>query len=86
MAHRLGVWTAVIGIFLYVLNIGSWVGAAEEKFKDAETVEQKQAQILLEQTEIKTKQVAIEKQLDKIEQQMKEDKKEILEAIKELEE
>lgn len=75
----------MIALAVYVLNIGQWVGAADEKFKDAETVEQKQEEILQTQTTIKTKQEAIVKQLDDIEDQMKEDKREILEAIKELE-
>lgn len=75
----------MVGLFIYVMNIGQWVGAADEKFKDAETVEQKQEQILETQTTMKTKQEAIVDKLDEIEEQMKEDKKEILEAIRELE-
>lgn len=85
LAHRIGVWAGMVGLFIYVMNIGQWVGAADEKFKDAETVEQKQEQILETQTTMKTKQEAIVDKLDEIEEQMKEDKKEILEAIRELE-
>lgn len=85
IAHRVGVWAGMAGLFIYVMNIGQWVGAADEKFKDAETVEQKQETILEQQVTIKTKQEAIVKQLDEIEKQMKEDKKEILSAIRELE-
>ena len=31
IAHRVGIWVAVAGLWLYMLNIGSWVGAADEK-------------------------------------------------------
>lgn len=86
LAHRVGIWGGMIALAIYVLNIGQWVGAADEKFKDAETVETKQEEILEQQTTMRTKQEAIVKQLDEMKQQMKEDKQEILAAIKELEE
>jgi uncharacterized membrane protein (DUF106 family) len=85
LAHRIGIWGFAVAMGLYLLNIGQWVGAADEKLRDAETVEEKQQTIIETQTTIKTKQEAIVKQLDEIEEQMKEDKKEILAAIRDLE-
>jgi len=38
--NRIAVWVAIIPLGLYVLNMGQWVGAAEEKFEDAEAVEE----------------------------------------------
>ena len=83
LANRIGTWTAIIGLAAYVFWMCTWVGAADEKFKDAETVESKQTAILLQQATIATKQQHIETKLIKIEEQMKEDKEDILDAIKE---
>lgn len=81
IANRVGLWVAVVGMGVYVMNIGAWVGAADEKFADAQTVEEKQDAMLLQQNTMATKQEVIEEQLDKMEEQMDEDKKEILAAI-----
>lgn len=48
LAHRIGIWISVIVIAGYVLSIGTFIGAAEEKFKDAETVETTQKALLLQ--------------------------------------
>jgi hypothetical protein len=40
VTHRIATWAAIIPMGLYVMNMGQWVGAADEKFEDAETVEQ----------------------------------------------
>lgn len=45
IAHRLGIWVTVVGLALYVLNMGIWVGAADEKFKSAATVEERQEEL-----------------------------------------
>lgn len=84
LAHRIGIWGGMIGLGLYVLNIGAWVGAADEKFNDAETVETQQRAILLQQATIVTEQKNLKEKLDEIEEQAKEDKREILDAIKEV--
>lgn len=83
IANRVGLWAAVIGIGMYVMNIGQWVGAADEKFNDAETVETTQRAILLQQATIATEQKNMKETLDDIEEQAEKDKKEILAAIKE---
>ena len=56
IVNRITQWLAIIGIAAYVFYIGSWVGAADEKFKDAETVEQVQDTIKTEVTVIRTEQ------------------------------
>lgn len=48
IAHRIGIWISVLVIAGYVLNIGTFIGAAEERFKDAETVEEKQDVLILQ--------------------------------------
>jgi len=77
IAHRIGIWGAVLTIGFKVFAMGSWVGAADEKFKDAATVEETQKDLLLQVNTIATKQEAMEKTLE-------DNKREILDAIKEL--
>jgi len=45
LANRLGVWVAMAALFVYVLNIGQWVGAADNKLEKAEEVEKTQQSI-----------------------------------------
>lgn len=82
IAHRIGIWMGMIGLALYVLNIGQWVGAADEKFKDAQTVEEKQDQLILDVNTIQVTQavqtIAIEANAKAIEAS----RREILDAIK----
>ena len=83
MAHRLGIWTGLLALAVYVINIGAWVGAADEKFVDAETVEQKQEEMIVRQTVIATKQDSIEKAVEENKKAIETSRKEILDAIKE---
>ena len=64
--NRVMQWLALAGLLVYVLNIGSWVGAADEKFKDAATVEQKQEQIKTDVTIILTEQLHMKEDLNDI--------------------
>jgi len=83
LAHRIGIWVAMLGVVVYVLNIGAWVGAADEKFSDAETVEEKQEEMLVQQTTMAVKQEAIEKAVEDNKDAIEESRKEILAAIRE---
>lgn len=40
LANRVATWAAIIPMGLYVMNMGQWVGAADEKFENAEQVEE----------------------------------------------
>lgn len=81
IAHRLGIWISVIVLGGYVLNLGQWVGAADEKFSDAETVEATQQVLLIQVNTIATIQgtqtTAIRDNKDAIETS----RREILDAI-----
>ena len=83
IANRVGLWVGLIAIGVYVLNIGAWVGAADEKFVDAETVEEKQEEMIVQQTVIATKQIAIEKAIEQNAVAIEASNQEILAAIKE---
>lgn len=61
IAHRIGIWVAMVGLAVYVLNIGQWVGAADEKFKSAQTVEEKQDKLILDVNTIQVTQGAIQR-------------------------
>lgn len=78
LAHRIGVWAGMIGLMVYVMNIGTWVGAADEKFKDAESVEQTQQQI-------KERLARLEEQVEDNDERSADRDKLILEAISRLE-
>lgn len=45
LANRIGTWASLVALGMYVMYIGQWVGAADEKFKDHDTVEETQQQI-----------------------------------------
>ena len=81
--HRVGIWTFGIGILIYALNIGQWVGAADEKFKDAETVEEKQDALILQVNTIATLQTAQTVAITDNKAAIETSRREILEAIKE---
>lgn len=83
IAHRIGIWVAMAALGVYVLNIGQWVGAADEKFKDAQTVEQKQETIMLQQNTMVTEQKHMNKSIEENAKAIEESKREILAAIKE---
>jgi hypothetical protein len=77
IANRIGTWVALAAMGAYVMNIGAWVGAADEKFSDAEKVEE-------QVDDIKDRLTKIETVVTAQTETMKENKKDILEAIKEL--
>lgn len=83
-AHRVGIWVSVIGMGLYVFNMGQWVGAADEKFEDAATVETTQRTLLLQVNTIATKQEAQDKAIAENKKAIEDSKKEILKAIEDL--
>ena len=76
--ERAGSWATLVGMGLYVLYIGQWVGAADEKFKDAETVEQTQQQV-------KERLTRLEEQVEDLAENSEERDELILDAIKRLE-
>jgi hypothetical protein len=77
MANRVSLWVAIVALGIYVMNMGQWVGAADEKLKDAEAVEE-------QVDDIKDRLTALETTVDTAVDTMKENKKDILDAIKEL--
>ena len=83
IVHRVGIWGFAISIGIYMLNIGQWVGAADEKFKDAQTVEEKQDALIIPVNTVAILQgvqiIAIQANKEAIETS----RREILEAIKE---
>lgn len=66
IVNRVLQWGALAGVFVYVLNIGQWVGAADEKFKDAETVEQRQEDIRTDVNTIANEQSHIQQDISDI--------------------
>ncbi len=83
IAHRIGIWISVIVIAGYVLNIGTFIGAAEEKFKDAETVEATQKILLLQVNTIATVQGVQTKAIEDNKDAIEDSRREILKAIRE---
>ena len=58
IVHRIGIWAVVLGMAIKLFTMGAWVGAAEEKFKDAATVEETQKALLLQVNTVATRQEA----------------------------
>jgi len=83
ITHRIGIWGGMIAMFIYVLNIGQWVGAADEKFKDAETVEEKQDALILQVNTVAVLQATQTTAIEANKTAIETSRKEILEAIKE---
>ncbi len=82
IAHRIGIWISVIVIAGYVLNIGTFIGAAEEKFKDAQTVEEKQDVLILQVNTIATVQGVQTLAIADNKTAIETSRREILDAIK----
>lgn len=83
IVHRVGIWGFAISIGIYLLNIGSWVGAADEKFKDAETVEEKQDALILQVNTVAVLQATQTTAIEANKTAIETSRREILEAIKE---
>lgn len=83
IVHRVGIWMAVFGLGAYMLNIGAWVGAADEKFEDAQTVEEKQDELIKEVVAIGTTQKAQTTAIEANANAIEVSRREILAAIKE---
>lgn len=83
IAHRIGIWSVVVLMAVKLFSVGAWVGAADEKFKDAASVEVTQKQLVLEVNTLTIEQkhttVAVQANKTAIE----ESRAEILAAIKE---
>ncbi len=77
IANRIASWVAIVGIGIYVMDMGKWVGAADEKLADAEKVEEQVDVIIQRLTAVEVVVVAQT-------ETMKENKKDILRAIKDL--
>ena len=65
----------------YVMSLGQWVGAADEKFNDAETVETRQNALLIQQNTLAVRQQAIEAGVQENKEAIEKSKQEILDAI-----
>ncbi len=76
--NRAASWIAIVGLGLYILNIGQWVGAAEEKFENAQKVED-------QVDDLKDRLTRVEEKLDSSEKRNNERTDMILDAIKDLE-
>ena len=83
LIHRVGIWVGMIGLALYVLNIGQWVGAADEKFKGAASVEQKQEQLILDVNSLTVEQRYTKEAVKANTIAIETSRREILAAIKE---
>ncbi len=81
LAHRIGIWVAVLAISAKLFAVGSWVGAADEKFDDAATVETTQRTMLLQLNTVATKQIAIEDAIEDNKDAIETSKQEVLAAI-----
>lgn len=83
IVNRIGTWVAILGIAAYVFNMGQWVGAADEKFIDAQTVEEKQEQLILDVNTLTTEQTYTKEAVVANKLAIEQSRKEILAAIKE---
>jgi hypothetical protein len=66
-----------------LFTVGSWVGAADEKFEDAATVETTQRALLLQVNTVATRQEALTTAVADNKKAIETSKNEILDAIKE---
>ena len=82
IAHRIGIWGAVVAIAVKLFSVGAWVGAADEKFADAETVETKQDDLILQVNTLATVAKATTKAVEDNKTAIETSRTEILEAIR----
>ena len=77
MANRITTWVAIAAMGVYVLNMGQWVGAADEKLADAEAVE-------VQVDAVKDRLTKVEVNLDNLEKTVEKGDEAILKALAEL--
>ena len=83
IVHRVGIWGFAISMGIYMLNVGQWVGAANEKFEDAQTVEEKQDALILQVNTIAVLQGAQTTAIRDNKTAIETSRREILKAIRE---
>ena len=83
IVNRIGTWLAILGIGAYVFDMGQWVGAADEKFEDAQTVEEKQETLILQVNTLTIEAHATTKAVESNTKAIETSRREILDAIKE---
>ena len=83
IAHRIGIWSVVVLMAVKLFSVGAWVGAADEKFKDADSVEVTQKQLVIDVNTLTTEQKYTTLAVQANKTAIEESKNEILEAIKE---
>lgn len=76
--ERIGSWATLVGMGLYVMYIGQWVGAADEKFDNAQKTEETQEQI-------KERLTRLEEQVESNDEKSAVRDEQILKAIERLE-
>jgi len=81
IAHRIGIWGAVVVMAAKLFTMGTWVGAAEEKFDDAATVEETQKALLLQVNTVATRQEAMTGAIADNKRAIETSKQEVLAAI-----
>jgi hypothetical protein len=86
LAHRIGIWVAVIAIAAKLFSVGAWVGAADEKFEDHDAVEEKQDEIILDLNTIQNTVAAQTRAIAENKEAIEESKEEVLAAIEALNE
>lgn len=84
MVNRIGTWVAILGMAAYVFNMGQWVGAADEKFIDAQTVEEKQTQLILDVNTLTTEQTYTKEAVVANKLAIEQSRREILAAIEKI--
>lgn len=79
IVNRIGTWAVLAGLGVYMLNIGSWVGAADEKFEQAQKVEE-------QVDDIKERITTLEAEVKNLDENSKTRAEAIVRAIEKLEE
>lgn len=83
IVNRLLQWGAIAGVLVYAMNVGQWVGAADEKFKNAEAVAEKQDTMVERVATLSAQQTATQRAVESNTSAIKESERKILEAIRE---
>lgn len=81
IAHRIGIWGAVVVIAVKLFTVGAWVGAADEKFADAATVEETQKALIVQVTTLAANAAATTKAVESNTTAIQDSEKAVLAAI-----